>query len=185
MHKDIIKFENPERINELNPIKTLSLIGINSKSIVCDYGAGTGIFTLPAAEITTKVYAVDINPERIDIIEKKLKTNNITNVETILVKDKLVGIKKESVDNVVLVTVFHEIEDRVMFFSDINNILKKDGTIGIVEFHKRETLMGPPITSRVGKKEVIKSFKKEKFILDQDVNLGNNFYLLVFKNNKC
>lgn len=181
MHKNIMKFENPDRISELNPIKTLSLIGINSKSIVCDYGAGTGIFTLPAAEIATKVYAVDINPEMIEIIEKKLKVNNITNVETILVEDKLFGIKKESVDNVVLVTVFHELQDRTLFFYDIDNILKKYGTVGIVEFHKRETPMGPPVDHRIGKKEVIKSFNKEKFMLDQDIDLGSNFYLLTFK----
>jgi len=50
-HKQI-ELENPERLAELSPKDTLMRIGLGEKDIICDIGAGSGIFTIPAAGIT-------------------------------------------------------------------------------------------------------------------------------------
>ena len=41
----IKKFENPERIAELNPRQTLQAVGFKRGMTLCDIGAGTGLFT--------------------------------------------------------------------------------------------------------------------------------------------
>jgi precorrin-6B methylase 2 len=58
----INKLENPARLLELAPADTLHKIGLSEGSIFCDVGAGTGVFTFPAASISnTTVYAVEIS----------------------------------------------------------------------------------------------------------------------------
>jgi len=63
-----MKFENPVRIKELKPIETLIRIGLKENHVVCDIGAGSGIFTIPASMITkNKVYALEINDAMLSI----------------------------------------------------------------------------------------------------------------------
>jgi|GEM_PF-2602649 len=63
------KLENPDRLAELSPKETLMRIGLGEQDIICDIGAGSGIFTIPAARITANtVFALDINDEFLDII---------------------------------------------------------------------------------------------------------------------
>ncbi len=63
------KLENPERLAELSPKETLMKIGLGEQDVICDIGSGSGIFTIPAAQITANtVFALDINNEFLDII---------------------------------------------------------------------------------------------------------------------
>ncbi|MFA6075127.1 MAG: hypothetical protein WCV63_02675 [Negativicutes bacterium] len=51
MNNDRIKkFENPERVAELNPQLTLRAAGFERGMTLCDIGAGTGLFTFAAAD---------------------------------------------------------------------------------------------------------------------------------------
>jgi len=56
------KLENLESIAELSPKETLLRIGLGEQDIICDIGAGSGIFTIPAARITKNTaFALEIN----------------------------------------------------------------------------------------------------------------------------
>jgi 2-polyprenyl-3-methyl-5-hydroxy-6-metoxy-1,4-benzoquinol methylase len=64
------RLDNPVRLAELNPEATLKRFGFQGGQVLCDIGAGSGIFTIPAARMTTqKVLALDINPEMLAAIE--------------------------------------------------------------------------------------------------------------------
>ena len=175
------KFENPMRLEELKPIETLKRIGLLDNHILCDIGAGSGIFTIPAAKITkNKVYALEINDEMLSIIGEKANTEGATNIELIKVKDTHFDIIDHSIDVVLLVTVLHEINNTTVFLEEVETVLDDNGKIVVIEFHKRETPMGPPIGHRMGKDEVIGQLKNAGFIVRENFDLGDNFYCLVF-----
>jgi len=177
-----MKLENPIRIAELKPAETLKIIGLQDNHLVCDIGAGSGIFTIPAAQLTReKVYAVDINDEMLSIISQKAVTEGIYNIELVKVKDNHFEIMDHSIDIALLVTVLHEIRKHDAFLAEIKRVLKDNGKIAVVEFHKRNTPMGPPIEHRMGKDEVIDWLKKIGFIVHKDFDLGDNFYCLLFQ----
>ena len=176
------KLENPIRLAELNPEDTLRKIGLRDNQIVCDIGAGSGIFTIPAAQITRKkVYAVDINDEMLSIISGKASAEGITNIELIKVKDDHYQIMDHSIDIALMVTVLHEINNPSVFLAEIKRILKNNGKIAVIEFHKRETQMGPPIEHRLGKDELKEMLRAIGFIVQEKFDLGNNLYCMVFK----
>ncbi|AGA67888.1 methylase involved in ubiquinone/menaquinone biosynthesis [Desulfitobacterium dichloroeliminans LMG P-21439] len=181
MDKKQMKLENPKRLEELNPQGTLKRIGFQRSHVLCDIGAGSGIFTLPAAKMTDEVvYAVEANSEMLKIIEGKAKDEKINNIKYVYVEDDHFDIKGKSVDFVLLVTVLHEIEGKSVFMKEIERLLNDQGKIAVIEFHKRETPMGPPIPHRISKEDVLSALADIDFEVQDEFELGENFYCLTF-----
>ncbi len=173
----IEKFESKKRLDELKPTDTLKEVGVGEDSIILDYGAGTGLFSVPAARMAQTVFAYDIDPEMLDIIRRKSCKEKLTNVQ-IIGKGNLSKIGPHSIDNILLVTVFHEIEDLDSLFMDIDTLLKDDGKITIIDFHKKETPSGPPVEHRISRQDVIEEFTQRNYQVIEDRDMGENFYLL-------
>src|SRR5947209_5139229 len=67
--------ERPEREREEQPKKLLKILAPKPGDVVADIGAGSGYFTFPLAERVGpkgKVLAVDIQPEMLDLIRKRM-----------------------------------------------------------------------------------------------------------------
>lgn len=176
------KFENPGRLAELNPIETLRKIGLGEHDVVCDIGAGSGIFTIPAAKLTSNsVFALDINDEFLEIIKEKAKVEELPNIKSMKVAGDHYNydIEAEAVDLVILVTVFHEIANKDALLDELQRIIKKTGKIAIIDFHKRQTPMGPPVLHRIDREEVIELGAENGFVQLNEFDLGNNFYCII------
>lgn len=181
MNERYLRFENPVRLAELRPHETLQKIGLKDDGVLCDIGAGTGIFTIPAAAMTKKlVYAVEISDGMLQIIQDKVDAKDIHNIKLIKSQNDRLSIDNNSVDVVLMVTVLHEISDKSVILKEVRNVLKENGTFAVIEFHKRETPMGPPVPHRISKNELIDILDHEDFALREDFDLGENFYCLVF-----
>ena len=180
--RSIGKFENPERLAELDPQGTLQKIGLSNPDIVCDIGAGTGIFALAAAKMTNNtVFALDINETFLEIINEKASKENIINIRTQKVTADLYDIDSNQIDLVLMVTVFHELQNKGQVLREIKRIAKAGGSLCIIEFHKRATPMGPPVNDRLGKNEVTATCLENGFQPIQKFDLGANFYCIVFR----
>jgi ubiquinone/menaquinone biosynthesis C-methylase UbiE len=181
MNKKQMKFENPLRLEELKPKETLQRIGLRGDHVLCDIGAGSGIFTIPAAKITKNiVYALEINDEMLSVIEDKANNEGISNIELIKVHNDHFDLEDGSVDIILMVTVLHEIQNKHVVLEEVKRLLNNSGKSAVIEFHKRETPMGPPPSHRMGKNEVKDLFGDLGFTVIEDFDLGDNFYCLVF-----
>ncbi len=93
------------------PKVILKQLGISqlTKS-VADFGSGYGTFTIAVKKlISGKIYALDIAPSMIRIVEKKAKERSLNNVVLIL-RDfisKGSGLSASSVDFVMLFNILH------------------------------------------------------------------------------
>ena len=182
MDNKLMKFENPVRIEELKPKETLKRIGLQGNHVLCDIGAGSGIFTIPAAMVTkNKVYAFEINDEMLSIIGEKARKEGIENIRLIKVRDDHFDAEGDSVDIVLMVTVLHEIHNTSVSLEEVKRVLKDNGKFAVIEFHKRKTPMGPPTAHRMGKEEVRDMLENIGFVVLEDFDLGDNFYCLVFQ----
>jgi len=86
---DLSIFEYKDRDQKLHIDRVMDILGIVQGKIVADIGAGSGWFSVRAARRVTRaglVYAVDINPEAIRYIQKRMVGEGIGNVRTILSK---------------------------------------------------------------------------------------------------
>lgn len=171
--------ESPEKLAELRPKETLTKIGLGERDVVCDIGAGTGIFAIPAAQITKNlVYALEIKDELLEIIKEKAENQSLPNIKTMKVTGDSFDIEEGSVDFIILVTVLHEIKNKAAFLSEVKRIMKSTAKLLIIELHKN-TPIGPPNAPRLDLDEVNAICRGAGFTLIKEFNLGGNYYCVV------
>lgn len=176
------KLERPERLEELRPLETLRRIGVQADSVVCDIGAGTGIFTIPAASMTRNtVYALEVDQQMLDIIAAKAQQQGLGNVRGLNVHDNQVDIADGTVDVAIMVTVLHELETKTGLLEEYWRILKPGGKLAVIEFYKRETPMGPPMKMRLSEEDVEALLRPVGLEVTDRFDLSDNMYGLVFE----
>lgn len=183
MNPDKIKrLENPGRIAELDPAKTLIKAGLRENMILCDIGAGSGIFSFPAAKLTSgDVHALEISDEMIRLLESRAEEHKLPNLKIKKVESKTLPIDSSTCDMAVMVTVLHELEDKQGMLYEIKRILKEKGRLLVIEFHKEQTPMGPPADHRISQEESEKTCCENGFQTIDIFSLGDNFYGIVFE----
>ena len=118
--------------------EVLAEIGIKKSQTVLDFGCGSGLYAIPAAQLVGeegKVYALDKNEEALKAVLENAKKSGLRNVKTIYSDTLKTGLDDEAVDVVLLYDVVHLIEDRTTLFSEIRRILKSEGVVSIYPMH--------------------------------------------------
>ncbi len=161
-----------------SPDKLIERSGIRPGMMVVEIGCGSGAFTTFTARVVGergKVYAVDIQPEMLAQLKRKLskmENRDITNIEIKEASAYELPFEDESLDLVYMVTVLMEIPDRSRALQEIKRILKPGGILAVTEF-----LPDPDYPLR---STTIKLGQREGFIPDD--NLGNLWnYTIRFK----
>ncbi|MFX0093688.1 MAG: class I SAM-dependent methyltransferase [Candidatus Hodarchaeota archaeon] len=175
--------EEKEWNEYFNPTEALKLLSVNESTLdVADFGCGYGTFTIPAARIIKgKVYAFDIEPEMINVVEQKAKKYNLTNVKPIL-RDFMVegsGLEDSSVDFVMLFNILH-LCNPLDLLKEAYRILKHSGRLGIIHWnYDSSTPRGPPMDIRPRPEQIILWAKSVGFSLKQRLDLKPYHYALL------
>lgn len=150
-----MKFESEKRISMLKPKETLLRAGLKDGMVLCDIGAGTGLFTFIGAKITNdKVYALDVSDDMIHLLNKRKNEWKMDNVVVQKVDGRSIPLKESSLNMAIMITVLHEVADCDLQIKEIKKVLKEGGRLLIVEFHKKEMKMGPALKDRLSEEEV-------------------------------
>jgi predicted methyltransferase len=133
---DLSIFEYPDRDKKLQIDRVMDLLGITTGKNVADIGAGSGWFTVRAARrvgATGAVIAEDINPLAIEYIGKRIEKENLPNVRTVLGGPDDPRLRAGSVDAVLMLKVYHEIEHPVVFMKALKPALRTAAKVGIID----------------------------------------------------
>jgi ubiquinone/menaquinone biosynthesis C-methylase UbiE len=131
----------PERIQEEDPDRMLSALEIKKGSVVADIGAGVGYHVWRLAEIvgpTGKVFGEDIQDGMIRLLKKNVDDRKLRNVEIVLGTPTDPKLPAKALDLVLMVDVYHEFSEPATMMKHIQNALKPDGRIVLVEFRKED-----------------------------------------------
>jgi ubiquinone/menaquinone biosynthesis C-methylase UbiE len=131
-----------ERETEENPDEALSIIGIKKGSSVADIGAGSGYMTVRLSKRVGSngvVYASDIQQPMLDILDKRLKSSRITNVQLVLGAPDDPKLPPASIDLALLVDVYHEFSQPQAMLRGIHQALKPGGRLVLLEYKKEDS----------------------------------------------
>jgi uncharacterized protein len=126
--------DNPIRKRYMRPI--VDRIGIRPGERVLELGPGPGAFTVDAAQrVGTggKLIAVDIQPEMIAQVERRVQELGLANVETHVASAHELPLDNESVDRAFLITVLPEIPDPDCALAELRRVLRPGGVLSISE----------------------------------------------------
>ena len=130
--------ERSTRVDEENPNLAIDLLQLRKDMLVADLGAGTGYFTSKMAPKCSVVYAVDIQQEMLDLNAKQMSKKGIKNVKFILGSNNQTGLPKNTLDLVLLVDVYHELENPYEIMNDIKLALNDSGKVVLLEYRKED-----------------------------------------------
>jgi ubiquinone/menaquinone biosynthesis C-methylase UbiE len=101
-----------------------------------------------------------------------------------VIEDSIERVPADSCDVALMCTVLHELSDIPGMVREARRVLKRSGSLAIIEFHKALTPMGPPVVRRISEPEATKVMLENGFMLTDRFELGENFYCLVFNQMK-
>jgi precorrin-6B methylase 2 len=154
--------ERPEREKEEQPTKLMEILKLKPGAVIADIGAGSGYYTFRLAEKvgpTGKVYAVDIQPEMLAIIRKRMKERNISNVELIQGKEADPKLPENSTDLILMVDVYHEFSEPFEMTEAMVKALKPGGRLVFVEFRLEDQNVPIKLVHKMTEKQVLKEMK--------------------------
>ena len=128
--------ERPERDREERPDQVVKEMGLRPTDVVADVGAGTGYFSMRFARAVPqgRVYAVDIQPQMLSIIDARRKELKLDNVVGVQSTEMDVRLPPESVDVVFFADVYHELAYPREMMESIVRALKPGGRVIQVEY---------------------------------------------------
>ena len=172
-HQGINWLERPEREKEEKVSKLLRNLEIRPNDTIADIGAGSGYHAIRMAKIAANglVFAVDIQDEMLDEIRKRCAKDSVYNVKAIRGREDHTQLKKNSVDKVLMVDVYHEFSFPAEMMASIYEALKKDGKVFLIEYRKENEWVPIKTIHKMTETQAVKEMEAAGFKLDK--NIGN------------
>lgn len=142
------KFEDPElreiakHLDDIVALIKSSLAPSPSGSlpVVCDVGAGTGLFLSPLSRMSSTLYAADISPHFRAGLQQRCDDEGLSNVQVVASTARDLPLPPGSVDCVIMVDVYHHLEFPLTTCRQIRRSLKKNGRFVVLDFYRDEAI---------------------------------------------
>jgi ubiquinone/menaquinone biosynthesis C-methylase UbiE len=174
-------FDDPKRDAWQKPHEVIEALNLKPDAVIADVGSGTGYFAVRLANMVPKgrVYGVDVEPDMVKYLAERAqreKRGNLIAVAGTASDPRL----PEKADLVLLVDVYHHVEDRERYFRNLRASLKPGGRIAVIDF-RLDSAEGPPRAARVAPQRVIDELQAAGYRLSKQHDFLPNQYFLVFR----
>ncbi|MEL6222735.1 MAG: class I SAM-dependent methyltransferase [Cyanobacteria bacterium J06627_8] len=141
-HRGAAWLERSSRKREEKPWKIVDALDLSPTDTVVDLGAGTGYMTFRLASAVPEgnVYAVDIQPEMLEMLSALQGDRNITNVEPRLAELTDPHLPN-NIDAVLMVDAYHELAYPREVMTAVVDALRPGGRVVLAEYRGENPLI--------------------------------------------
>jgi ubiquinone/menaquinone biosynthesis C-methylase UbiE len=174
-------FDDPERDAWQKPHQVIQALALKPDAAVADIGAGTGYFAVRLAHFVPqgRVYAVDLEPDMVKYLSDRAEREGRKNLIAIAGAADDARLP-DKVDLVLLVDVYHHIDQREAYFRRLAHSLKPGGRVAIIDFSAKSN-MGPPPSQRIAPRRVVTEMAEAGYRLADEQHFLPNQYFLIFQ----
>jgi ubiquinone/menaquinone biosynthesis C-methylase UbiE len=183
-HAGAAWLERPEREAEEAPSKAVAALNLRPGQVVADIGAGSGYYSVRLARAVGRngrVYATDIQPEMLTLLQKKIDRDKLTNIELVLGTEVETRLPDGAVDLALMVDVYHELAEPQAFLKSVRRALKKDGRLVLIEFRKEDPKVPIREEHKMSIAEARLELEAEGYTFDRVIDVLPWQHILVFK----
>ncbi|MDO8968285.1 class I SAM-dependent methyltransferase [Algoriphagus sp.] len=175
--------ERQSREQEESVSLAIENLPLTTASVVADLGAGSGYYTFRIAPKVPdgKVYAVEIQDDAIQYLENQSKELGFDNVIPVKGTETSPNLPENSVDLVILVDVYHELEYPVEMLAAIRKSLKPEGKILLIEYRGEDPAVAIKPLHKMTVKQVEKELEANGFKLVKNGQFMKIQHFLVFE----
>jgi len=166
--------ERSEREQEEAPSKAVEALDFKPGQVVADIGAGSGYYTSRIAKRVApagRVYATDIQPGMIQLLDQRVKNEGLANVTTILGSPDDPKLPPRAIDVAIMVDVYHELQQPQLFLQRLKDALKPDGRLVLLEFRKEDPSVPILEVHKMSVAEVKAELEHEGFVVDRVIDV--------------
>lgn len=174
-------FDDPKRDEWQKPHEVIQALALKPDAVIADIGSGTGYFAARFAHMVPKgrVYGVDTEPDMVKYLAERAKREGLKNLTAVTGAPGDPRLP-EKADLIVMVDVYHHVEERERYFGGLRNALKPGGRIAIIDF-RMDSPNGPPKSARIAPERVKTELQGAGFALTQEHAFLPNQYFLIFQ----
>lgn len=158
------RFDDPARDAWQQPERVIAELDLNPTLTVADVGAGTGYFAVRIAPKIPQgqVIATDIEPDMVRYLTERAQREQLPNLTARRATADDAGLAPGSVDRVLVVDVWHHLDDRVAYARSLARALRPGGKLVIVDF-SLDAQRGPPRQHRLAPEAIISDLRAAGF----------------------
>lgn len=188
VHQDskayIARLEDPMRDAYQKPQEVVKALKIEEGEVIADIGAGSGYFAVRLARAVGekgRVYGVDVNPDMIMHLNRRVRDLSLKNVVTILCAPDDPLLADGSVDRFLICDTWHHIGGHAKYLALLKRMLKPGGQVIMIDFKKAKTPVGPPMELRIDRDDLVREMDANGFQLAAEHTFLEYQYFLIFK----
>ena len=188
LHKDskayIAMLDDPKRDVYQKPHEVIAALNLKEGETIADIGAGSGYFSFRLAHHVGdpgRVYAVDVSPEMVVHLNRRIRDLKLKNVVSILAAPDDPLLADASIDRFFICDTWHHIENHDRYLALLKKMLKPGGQVVMIDFKKAQTPVGPPMEMRIERDDLVKEMETNGFRLEAEQTFLPHQYFLVFK----
>jgi ubiquinone/menaquinone biosynthesis C-methylase UbiE len=158
--------ERSEREREEDPDLAIRLLKIQKGSTVADVGAGSGYITLKLARAVGpmgKVYANDVQPGMLDLLQKNVQKAKVMNIVPVLGAIDDPKLPADSIDLAIMVDVYHEFSQPQQMLQHLREALKANGRLVLLEYRAEDPDIPIRPEHKMSKPQVKQELEHEGF----------------------
>lgn len=155
---------------------------LEDNSVVADIGAGTGYFSFPVARRVPagRVFAVDIQQEMLDIIEKRQTKEGGSNIETVLGSTTNPNLPLETVDLAFIVDAYHEFSYPLEMSKAIFSALKPGGKLVLIEYRGEDAFVPIKRLHKMTQQQARKEMRAVGFLWEDTLDFLPQQHFMIF-----
>lgn len=149
----------------------LANLGVKPGMTVCDMGSGNGFYTLQIAKMVGPkghVYAVDIQPEMLKMLNDRADVQGITNISPILGTGINPRLPSGRIDLILCVDVYHEFSYPEQMLAAMRAALSPNGAIVLVEYRAEDPNVPIKPEHKMTKTQIMKEMQPNGFRLSHE-----------------
>ena len=176
--------EREEREQEERGDLLLRELGLKPGMAVADVGAGTGYYArriAPLVGSSGTVYAVDVQPEMIQMLGDLAKKANLPNIKPMLCTVDNVKLPDVSIDLAIMVDVYHELEFPFEVMESVVRALKPGGRVVVVEYRAEDPKVPIKPLHKMSEAQVKKEAAAHALVYERTANTLPWQHVVVFR----
>lgn len=163
--------------------EVLSELDLKEDMSAAEFGCGSALFALALSRKLKKgrVYAIDIQEEKLSALRGKLSIEKINNVSTILSDLESEGgstLPSNSLDVVLIPNVLFQAEDKYAMIKEAERVLKSGGQLLVIDWLK--AIPSHPKLSMISPDEIKKIADSLGLSLKKEFHAGDYHFVLLF-----
>jgi FkbM family methyltransferase len=170
-HFGIDWLERREREMEENTSQLLKNLAVKPGMIIADIGAGSGYHSalLSKKVGNGKIYAVDVEPEMIAYLNKRIKEEKLSGIVPVLSKETSISLPENTLDMALLVDGYHEFSYPYEMAVSMLKALKPGGKLVLVEFRSEDAEVPIKEIHKMSEAQSVKELQAAGFVFEKNI----------------